>query len=161
MDRGLCVVQPYLPQARGVDSPTLVITDNTAADGLFPGVHLDVGAEQTRMTLDTRTLLPIADHAVTIAAEIIRTKAPGVITAKGDRDMATEMDYAVENAVREFLARETPEIGFLGEEEGVSRTGKASCGHSTPWTAPRTSYTASRCAVSPWVSWTRTCRASA
>ncbi|MEU7003580.1 inositol monophosphatase [Nonomuraea sp. NPDC046570] len=75
------------------------------------------------MTLDTRTLLPIADHAVTIAAEIIRTKAPGVITAKGDRDMATEVDYAVEHAVREFLARETPEIGFLGEEEGVSRTG--------------------------------------
>ncbi|MEV4112428.1 DUF5919 domain-containing protein [Nonomuraea sp. NPDC049695] len=36
VDRGLCVVQPYLPQARGVDSPTLVITDNTAADGLFP-----------------------------------------------------------------------------------------------------------------------------
>ncbi|MBN6057281.1 hypothetical protein JYK22_35485, partial [Nonomuraea sp. RK-328] len=36
VDRGLCVVQPYLPQARGVDSPTLVIADNTAADGLFP-----------------------------------------------------------------------------------------------------------------------------
>jgi myo-inositol-1(or 4)-monophosphatase len=75
------------------------------------------------MTLDTRTLLPIADHAVTIASEIIRTTAPGVITAKGDRDMATEVDYAVEHAVREFLSRETPEIGFLGEEEGVSRTG--------------------------------------
>ncbi|GAA3146858.1 hypothetical protein GCM10010486_10720 [Nonomuraea roseoviolacea subsp. carminata] len=36
VDRGLCIVQPYLPQARGVDSPTLVIADNTAADGLFP-----------------------------------------------------------------------------------------------------------------------------
>jgi hypothetical protein len=36
LDRGLCIVQPYLPQARGVDSPTLVIADNTAADGLFP-----------------------------------------------------------------------------------------------------------------------------
>ncbi|MGN9786472.1 DUF5919 domain-containing protein [Nonomuraea sp. ZG12] len=36
VDRGLCVVQPYLSQARGVDSPTLVIADNTAADGLFP-----------------------------------------------------------------------------------------------------------------------------
>ncbi len=31
VDRMLCVVQPYLPQARGVDSPTLVIKDNTAA----------------------------------------------------------------------------------------------------------------------------------
>ncbi|MEV6158326.1 DUF5919 domain-containing protein [Nonomuraea sp. NPDC052129] len=36
VDRAFCVVQPYLPQARGVDSPTLVIRDNTAADGLFP-----------------------------------------------------------------------------------------------------------------------------
>ncbi|SDI56308.1 inositol monophosphatase family protein [Nonomuraea jiangxiensis] len=74
------------------------------------------------MTIDARTLLPIAEHAVSIAREIIRTKAPGVVTAKGDRDMATEVDYAVEHAVREFLSRETPEIGFLGEEEGVSRT---------------------------------------
>jgi hypothetical protein len=30
------VVQPYLPQARGIDSPTLVIADDTASDGLFP-----------------------------------------------------------------------------------------------------------------------------
>ncbi|WP_228647678.1 DUF5919 domain-containing protein [Microtetraspora sp. AC03309] len=36
VDGTTCVVQPYLPAARGVDSPTLVITDNTAADGLFP-----------------------------------------------------------------------------------------------------------------------------
>ncbi|MEO3796492.1 inositol monophosphatase [Nonomuraea sp. B10E15] len=74
------------------------------------------------MTIDARTLLPIAERAVSIAGEIIKTKAPGVVTAKGDRDMATEVDYAVERAVREFLSRETPEIGFLGEEEGVSRT---------------------------------------
>ncbi|RVX46899.1 myo-inositol-1(or 4)-monophosphatase [Nonomuraea polychroma] len=75
------------------------------------------------MTIDARTLLPIAEHAASIASEIIRSKAPGVVTAKGDRDMATEVDYAVEHAVREFLSRETPEIGFLGEEEGVSSTG--------------------------------------
>ncbi|MEW1838702.1 inositol monophosphatase [Nonomuraea angiospora] len=75
------------------------------------------------MTIDARTLLPIAERAVSIASDIVRTKTPGVVTAKGDRDMATEVDYAVEHAVREFLSRETPEIGFLGEEEGVSRTG--------------------------------------
>jgi myo-inositol-1(or 4)-monophosphatase len=75
------------------------------------------------MTIDVRTLLPIAEQAVSIASEIIKTKAPGIVTAKGDRDMATEVDYAVEHAVREFLSRETPEIGFLGEEEGISHTG--------------------------------------
>ncbi|WP_344920027.1 DUF5919 domain-containing protein [Streptosporangium oxazolinicum] len=36
VDGTTCVVQPYLPHARGVDSPTIVINDNTAADGLFP-----------------------------------------------------------------------------------------------------------------------------
>ncbi|GAA3126379.1 MULTISPECIES: DUF5919 domain-containing protein [Nonomuraea] len=36
VDRALCVIQPYLPQARGVDSPPFVITDSTAAEGLFP-----------------------------------------------------------------------------------------------------------------------------
>ncbi|WP_218158988.1 DUF5919 domain-containing protein [Streptosporangium canum] len=36
VDGATCMVQPYLPQARGVDSPTIVINDNTAADGLFP-----------------------------------------------------------------------------------------------------------------------------
>ncbi|MER5647275.1 DUF5919 domain-containing protein [Streptosporangium sp. NPDC002524] len=36
VDGTTCVVQPYLPHARGVDSPTIVIDDNTAADGLFP-----------------------------------------------------------------------------------------------------------------------------
>ncbi|NRQ31469.1 inositol monophosphatase [Nonomuraea sp. NN258] len=75
------------------------------------------------MTIDAQALLPIAGQAVSIAAEIIRTRAPGVVTSKGDRDMATEVDYAVERAVREFLAQETPEIGFLGEEEGVAHSG--------------------------------------
>jgi myo-inositol-1(or 4)-monophosphatase len=75
------------------------------------------------MTIDARTLLPIAERAVSIASKIITSKAPGVVTAKGDRDMATEVDHAVEHAVREFLSRETPEIAFLGEEDGVSKAG--------------------------------------
>ncbi|MEV0228128.1 inositol monophosphatase family protein [Nonomuraea sp. NPDC050786] len=75
------------------------------------------------MTIDGRTLLPITERAVSIASEIIHTRAPGVVTAKGDRDMVTEVDLAVEHAVREFLSRETPKIGFLREEEGISRTG--------------------------------------
>jgi hypothetical protein len=35
VDRALCVVLPYLPQACGVDSPTFVIKDNTASEELF------------------------------------------------------------------------------------------------------------------------------
>ncbi|GIH72791.1 inositol monophosphatase family protein [Sphaerimonospora thailandensis] len=75
------------------------------------------------MTVDARALLRTAEQAVTIAGRLIRTKDPGVVTTKGDRDMVTDIDYAVEHVVREFLSRETPEFGFLGEEEGLSRTG--------------------------------------
>ncbi|GLW10067.1 inositol monophosphatase [Microtetraspora sp. NBRC 13810] len=75
------------------------------------------------MTLDARTLLPIAEHAVTIASQIVTTRLPGAVTAKGDRDMATEVDFAVEDALRDFLTRETPEIGVLGEEEGLTNQG--------------------------------------
>jgi len=65
-----------------------------------------------------RDLLPIAMEAVRRAAEAMRHQSPGKLTVKGDRDVASELDYAIERDVRAFLAAETPEIGFLGEEEG-------------------------------------------
>jgi myo-inositol-1(or 4)-monophosphatase len=43
---------------------------------------------------------------------------PGRLTEKGDRDPASEVDLAVERFVRDFLHNTTPEIGFVGEEEG-------------------------------------------
>ncbi|MDH2424887.1 inositol monophosphatase family protein [Sphaerisporangium sp. TRM90804] len=71
------------------------------------------------MTDDARALMPIALEAVAVARELVTTSLPGVVTSKGDRDMATEVDFAVERAVREHLARHTPAIGVLGEEEGT------------------------------------------
>ncbi|GAA2120344.1 DUF5919 domain-containing protein [Actinomadura alba] len=35
IDGETCVMQPYLPQARGVDSPTFVIKRETPGNGLF------------------------------------------------------------------------------------------------------------------------------
>ncbi|TDU89455.1 myo-inositol-1(or 4)-monophosphatase [Kribbella voronezhensis] len=67
---------------------------------------------------DLHALLATANEAVSKAADIIRSRQPGMLTAKGDRDMASEVDYAVEKALRRFLAAATPQIGFLGEEEG-------------------------------------------
>src|SRR5690606_22380710 len=78
-------------------------------------------AGRTRMAVDARALLRIAEQAVTIASRLVRRKRLGAVITKGDRDVVTDIDYAVEHAVREFLARETPEFGFLGEEEGLSR----------------------------------------
>ncbi|GLY65157.1 inositol monophosphatase family protein [Amycolatopsis taiwanensis] len=71
-------------------------------------------------------LLPIAREAVAMARRIISSRAPAVLAAKGDRDMVTDIDLAVEDSLRDFLARETPHIGLLGEERGRSgATGEA------------------------------------
>jgi myo-inositol-1(or 4)-monophosphatase len=72
---------------------------------------------------DQRHYLAIARRAAAEAAELIRTHAPGRLTEKGDRDPASEVDLAVERFVRDFLHNKTPEIGFLGEEEGGDSTG--------------------------------------
>lgn len=69
---------------------------------------------------DYANLLPIAHQAVDLARDMMRTMQPGVLTAKGDRDMASEVDYAIEERLRAFLAQETPDIGFLGEENGTT-----------------------------------------
>jgi myo-inositol-1(or 4)-monophosphatase len=77
------------------------------------------------MTTAPGSLLPVAQEAVALASDLVRTRMPGLLTAKGDRDMATEVDYAVERAVRDFLRDKTPDVAFLGEEEGTSGAGNA------------------------------------
>ncbi|MFF4205657.1 inositol monophosphatase family protein [Streptomyces sp. NPDC001668] len=67
---------------------------------------------------DLRLLQQIAGHAVDRAAALFTAKAVGTVTSKGDRDMVSELDVAVEEQVRAFLQRETPEVGFFGEEQG-------------------------------------------
>ncbi len=74
-------------------------------------------------TADAHTLMPVAREAVRQASHLVRTQLPGVVRAKGDRDVVSEVDVLVERTVRDLLAHWTPEIGFLGEEEG--RTGGA------------------------------------
>jgi myo-inositol-1(or 4)-monophosphatase len=72
---------------------------------------------------DQRHYLAIARRAVTDAAELIRTHTPGKLREKGDRDPASDVDLAVERSVRDFLHNKTPEVEFLGEEEGGQPTG--------------------------------------
>jgi myo-inositol-1(or 4)-monophosphatase len=66
------------------------------------------------------SLLPVAFQATATASEIIRTGLPRVFAEKTGWDLGVEL--AVEGAIRSRLAAETPDIGFLGEEE--ERTGK-------------------------------------
>jgi myo-inositol-1(or 4)-monophosphatase len=67
-------------------------------------------------------LTAAATDAMDLARDLFRSLAPGSVTSKGDRDMASEVDYAIEVRVRDYLAERTPHIAFLGEENG--QTGK-------------------------------------
>lgn len=69
-------------------------------------------------------LLTVATEAVDRAAAILRTSGPDGLRLKGDRDMATDVDFKVERDLREFLAAATPDLGFLGEEEGRTDVGE-------------------------------------
>jgi myo-inositol-1(or 4)-monophosphatase len=79
----------------------------------------------------TAALLALAQDAVDVAAELVRTRRPTAVTSKGDRDVVTDVDLAVEHAVRDLLASATPGVGFLGEEEGRTRGGASP---SQTWT---------------------------
>ena len=58
-----------------------------------------------------------------IARAIIRERLPSVVTAKGDRDMVSDIDVEIEEAVRAYLHERNPDIGFIGEEEGSTTPG--------------------------------------
>jgi myo-inositol-1(or 4)-monophosphatase len=68
----------------------------------------------------TDNLLPIALAAADIASRTLRDRKPDAVTKKGDRDFASDLDYAIEREIRAFLSEQTPKIGFLGEEEGAN-----------------------------------------
>jgi myo-inositol-1(or 4)-monophosphatase len=71
------------------------------------------------MVTTTATLLAIAHEAIDTPSELARTSPPGDLSPKGDRDYASEVDYAIERAVRTFLGSRTPGIAFVGEEENA------------------------------------------
>jgi myo-inositol-1(or 4)-monophosphatase len=78
-----------------------------------------VGAiEGVQRVTDHSDLLQIARDAVALGADMVKNTRPRHIREKSDRDIVTDVDIEVERAVRNFLDRETPDIDFLGEEEG-------------------------------------------
>ncbi|MFE9968947.1 inositol monophosphatase family protein (plasmid) [Streptomyces sp. NBC_01724] len=72
------------------------------------------------MNLDLPALLDLARSVTAQAESQIRALTPGQITAKGDRDMVTDVDLAIERQARDTLLHDAPGIGFFGEEEGGS-----------------------------------------
>lgn len=68
---------------------------------------------------DLEELLRIANGALDLASEIFRSHRPTTITTKADRDFASDLDFTIERAVRDHLSLYSPDVGFLGEEEGA------------------------------------------
>lgn len=68
-------------------------------------------------------LLQLANEAVDLARAKMQSMSFGEISAKGDRDMVSDLDYAIERQVRAFLEDRSRGIGFLGEEEGAHDNG--------------------------------------
>jgi myo-inositol-1(or 4)-monophosphatase len=79
---------------------------------------------------DLARLLSVAQHAVGIGTELVRTSVPHEVRAKGDRDIVTDVDVKIEQEIRSYLRQATPDIGFLGEEEGQV----ADANQETVWT---------------------------
>jgi myo-inositol-1(or 4)-monophosphatase len=65
-------------------------------------------------------LADVAQKAVRIGHELIKTARPETVTEKADRDTFTDVDVRIEHEIRSYLAEATPDIGFVGEEEGRS-----------------------------------------
>ncbi|GGU26315.1 inositol monophosphatase family protein [Lentzea flava] len=65
-------------------------------------------------------LADVARKAVRIGHELIKTARPETVTEKTDRDTFTDVDVRIEREIRAYLAEATPDIGFVGEEEGRS-----------------------------------------
>jgi myo-inositol-1(or 4)-monophosphatase len=63
-------------------------------------------------------LLAIALHTVTLVEARLLTHPPTTITDKSVKDPVTDVDIAIERLVRGHLHQTTPQVAFLGEEEG-------------------------------------------
>ena len=60
--------------------------------------------------------LEIAWQATQIGAKTLGTSQPGTVRHKGDRDLVTDIDLAIQHDIVDFLARTTPDIELLAEE---------------------------------------------
>jgi myo-inositol-1(or 4)-monophosphatase len=63
-----------------------------------------------------QNLLEIAWQAAQIGAKTLGTSQPGFVRHKGDRDLVTDIDLAIERDIADYLAQTTPDIELLAEE---------------------------------------------
>ena len=71
--------------------------------------------------MDLERNLNIARAAARLAAQNLKRlwDVPRSVTIKGDESLLTQIDAENERILSEYLASETPDFGFLGEETGI------------------------------------------
>ena len=86
----------------------------SGASSPSPTVTLEARPSDARLLLE-------AEQAVDVGAGIMRRGRShiGALVAKGDRDFATNVDLQIEAAIKTALGTATPNIPFLGEEQGA------------------------------------------
>lgn len=72
---------------------------------------------------DLHQLAQVADQAAKIGHDLLKDHTPSRVQDKADRDTVTDLDTRIERDIRTYLQQETPNISFLGEEEGQYDTG--------------------------------------
>lgn len=60
--------------------------------------------------------LEIACQAAQIGAKTLGMSRPGTVHHKGDRDLVTDIDLAIQHEIDDFLSKTTPDIELLAEE---------------------------------------------
>lgn len=63
-------------------------------------------------------LLEIAHEALDIGRRRLLEQDPQQVSAKSERDLVSDLDFAVERELRRYLEARTPGVNFLGEEDG-------------------------------------------
>ena len=61
-------------------------------------------------------LLEIAWQATQIGAKTLGSSQPSAVQHKGDRDLVTDIDLAIQDDIAAYLAQTTPDIQLLAEE---------------------------------------------
>jgi myo-inositol-1(or 4)-monophosphatase len=86
------------------------------------------GRDAAERGAEPAALLELAVVAARMAGELLAERArrgsePSVASKSTPTDLVSEADLASERAIRELLAAERPQDGFVGEEEGGARQG--------------------------------------
>lgn len=146
------VVQPYLPQSRLADSATFVLTDNTASDGLIPS--------STRCSPICGSGAHLYDDGY--SGPSTHRRAGGHHCGRDHQDQAARnhgqgrsrhghrSGGPPRRTSRRRLPRprDPPRSTFLGEEEGISRTGDGLMWAFDPLDGTTNFLTESHCAAS-------------